>query len=162
VLTFFFMALGGFFGLLEEVIPLVPIMIALAYSLGWDSLTGLGFSILAANVGFSTAVFNFFTIGIAQQLAGLPLFSGWVPGWCCFWRCMACWRCFSPAMPKKVVERSPAITGVRGGQPGKGRFLMQPGWFQRIVGEPKTEAGGNFYGGLLWPDIGCRDGLFMD
>jgi len=79
VLTFFFMALGGFFGLLEEVIPLVPIMIALAYSLGWDSLTGLGISILAANVGFSTAVFNFFTIGIAQQLAGLPLFSGWFP-----------------------------------------------------------------------------------
>ncbi len=79
VLTFFFMALGGFFGLLEEVIPLVPIMIALAYSLGWDSLTGLGISILAANVGFSTAVFNFFTIGIAQQLAGLPLFSGWIP-----------------------------------------------------------------------------------
>jgi uncharacterized ion transporter superfamily protein YfcC len=79
VLTFFFMALGGFFGLLEEVVPLVPIMIALAYSLGWDSLTGLGMSILAANVGFSTAVFNFFTIGIAQQLAGLPLFSGWIP-----------------------------------------------------------------------------------
>ncbi len=79
VLTFFFMALGGFFGLLEEVVPLVPIMIALAYSLGWDSLTGLGISILAANVGFSTAVFNFFTIGIAQQLAGLPLFSGWAP-----------------------------------------------------------------------------------
>jgi uncharacterized ion transporter superfamily protein YfcC len=78
-LTLFFMALGGFFGLLEEVIPLVPIMIALAYSLGWDSLTGLGISILAANVGFSTAVFNFFTIGIAQQLAGLPLFSGWIP-----------------------------------------------------------------------------------
>lgn len=79
VLTLFFMALGGFFGLLEEVVPLVPIMIALAYSLGWDSLTGLGISILAANVGFSTAVFNFFTIGVAQQLAGLPLFSGWVP-----------------------------------------------------------------------------------
>jgi uncharacterized ion transporter superfamily protein YfcC len=79
VLTFFFMALGGFFGILEEVIPLVPIVIALALSLGWDVLTGLGISILAANVGFSTAVFNFFTIGTAQRLAGLPLFSGWVP-----------------------------------------------------------------------------------
>ena len=79
ILTLFFMALGGFFGLLEEVVPLVPIMIALALSMGWDSLTGLGMSILAANVGFSTAVFNFFTIGIAQQLAGLPLFSGWIP-----------------------------------------------------------------------------------
>ncbi|MBN2387310.1 MAG: YfcC family protein [Anaerolineales bacterium] len=77
VLTFFFMALGGFFGILEEAVPLVPIIIALAYTLGWDSLTGLGISILATNVGFSTAVFNFFTIGTAHRLAGLPLFSGW-------------------------------------------------------------------------------------
>ncbi len=77
VLTFFFMALGGFFGILEEAVPLVPIVIALAYSLGWDTLTGLGISILATNVGFSMAVFNFFTIGTAQRLAELPLFSGW-------------------------------------------------------------------------------------
>lgn len=77
VLTFFFMALGGFFGILEEAVPLVPIVIVLAYTLGWDTLTGLGISILATNVGFSTAVFNFFTIGTAQRLADLPLFSGW-------------------------------------------------------------------------------------
>ncbi len=76
VITFFFMALGTFFGIFEEVIPLVPLMIGLAYFLGWDSLTGLGMSVLATNVGFSTAVFNPFTIGIAHQLAGLPLYSG--------------------------------------------------------------------------------------
>jgi uncharacterized ion transporter superfamily protein YfcC len=79
VLTFFFMALGGFFGILEEAVPLVPIVIVLAYTLGWDTMTGLGISILATNVGFSTAVFNFFTIGTAQRLADLPLFSGWGP-----------------------------------------------------------------------------------
>ncbi|MEA4908851.1 MAG: YfcC family protein [Chloroflexi bacterium] len=76
VVTFFFMALGTFFGIFEEIIPLVPLMIGLAYYLGWDSLTGLGMSVLATNVGFSTAVFNPFTIGIAQQLSGLPLYSG--------------------------------------------------------------------------------------
>jgi len=76
IITFFFMALGTFFGIFEEVIPLVPLMIGLAYYLGWDSLTGLGMSILATNVGFSTAVFNPFTIGIAQKLAGLPIYSG--------------------------------------------------------------------------------------
>ncbi len=76
VVTFFFMALGTFFGIFEEVIPLVPLMIGLAYYLGWDSLTGLGMSVLATNVGFSTAVFNPFTIGIAHQLSGLPLYSG--------------------------------------------------------------------------------------
>jgi uncharacterized ion transporter superfamily protein YfcC len=79
VIAFFFMALGAFFGIFEEVIPLVPIIIALAFSLGWDSLVGLGMSILATNVGFSMAVFNPFTIGVSQKLAGLPLFSGALP-----------------------------------------------------------------------------------
>ena len=79
IITFFFMALGGFFGIFEEVIPLVPLIIALAYYLGWDSLIGLGMSVLATNVGFSSAVFNPFTIGIAHQLSGLPLYSGAAP-----------------------------------------------------------------------------------
>lgn len=79
VITFFFMALGAFFGIFEEVIPMVPIIIALAFSLGWDSLVGLGMSILATNVGFSMAVFNPFTIGVSQKLADLPLFSGALP-----------------------------------------------------------------------------------
>ena len=76
IITFFFMALGAFFGIFEEVVPLVPLMIALAYSLGWDTLTGLGMSILATNMGFSAAITNPFTIGVAQKLAELPLFSG--------------------------------------------------------------------------------------
>ena len=75
-ISLFFMVLGGFFGLLEEIIPLVPLLIALSYSLGWDALVGLGMSILATNIGFSAAITNPFTIGVAQKLAGLPLFSG--------------------------------------------------------------------------------------
>jgi uncharacterized ion transporter superfamily protein YfcC len=74
--SFFFMTLGAFFGIFEEVVPLVPLMVALAYSLGWDALTGLGMSILATNMGFSAAITNPFTIGVAQRLAGLPPFSG--------------------------------------------------------------------------------------
>jgi uncharacterized ion transporter superfamily protein YfcC len=76
VVSLFFMLLGAFFGILEEIVPLVPLMIALAYSLGWDALVGLGMSILATNIGFSAAITNPFTIGVAQKLAGLPLFSG--------------------------------------------------------------------------------------
>ena len=76
VITLFFMILGAFFGIFEEVLPLVPVMIALAYWLGWDSLVGLGMSILATNMGFSAALTNPFTIGVAQKIAGLPLFSG--------------------------------------------------------------------------------------
>lgn len=75
-IAFVFMLMGAFFGIFEEVVPLVPVAIALAYSLGWDALTGLGMSILAVNLGFSAAVTNPFTLGVAQKLAGLPLFSG--------------------------------------------------------------------------------------
>jgi uncharacterized ion transporter superfamily protein YfcC len=76
VISFFFMALGAFLGIFEEVVPLVPLMLALSYSLGWDSLVGLGMSILATNLGFSAAITNPFTIGVAQKIADLPLFSG--------------------------------------------------------------------------------------
>jgi uncharacterized ion transporter superfamily protein YfcC len=76
MITLVFMLLGAFFGIFEEVVPLVPLMIALAYSMGWDALVGLGMSILATNMGFSAAITNPFTIGVAQKLAGLPLFSG--------------------------------------------------------------------------------------
>lgn len=76
VITFFFMLIGAFFGIFEEVVPLVPLMIALSYSLGWDALVGLGMSILATNMGFSAAITNPFTIGVAQGIAELPLFSG--------------------------------------------------------------------------------------
>jgi uncharacterized ion transporter superfamily protein YfcC len=75
-ISLLFMLMGAFFGIFEEVVPLVPVIIALSYSLGWDAFTGLGMSILAVNLGFSAAITNPFTIGVAQNLAGLPLFSG--------------------------------------------------------------------------------------
>ena len=76
VVTLFFMALGAFIGSFEECVPLVPLVVALAVKLGWDPLTGLGMSILAAGCGFSSGVCNPFTVGVAQELAGLPMFSG--------------------------------------------------------------------------------------
>lgn len=75
-LIFFFMLFGALLGIFEEMVALVPIVITLSYSLGWDSLTGLGMSILAIGFGFSAAISNPFTIGVAQKISGLPLFSG--------------------------------------------------------------------------------------
>ena len=71
-----FMAMGAMIGSFEECVPLVPIVVALAVNLGWDSLTGVGMSMLAAGCGFASGVCNPFTVGVAQQLAGLPMFSG--------------------------------------------------------------------------------------
>lgn len=76
IVSFFFMAMGAFIGSFEECVPLVPIVVSLAISLGWDSLTGLGMSLLAVGCGFASGVFNPFTVGVAQSLAGLPMFSG--------------------------------------------------------------------------------------
>ena len=71
-----FMGMGSMIGSFEECVPLVPIVVALAVDLGWDALTGIGMSLLAAGCGFAAGVCNPFTIGVAQELAGLPMFSG--------------------------------------------------------------------------------------
>lgn len=71
-----FMLMGATLGTFEEVVLLIPVMMALSYSLGWDALVGLGMSILATNMGFSAALTNPFTLGVAQNLAGLPAGSG--------------------------------------------------------------------------------------
>ena len=76
VLVLFFMAMGSLVGSFEEVVPLVPIVTTLAVGLGWDALTGVAMSLLAAGCGFAAGVANPFTIGVAQTLAGLPMFSG--------------------------------------------------------------------------------------
>ncbi len=76
VVVAFFMLMGAFFGIVEESIILVPVCVALAYSVGWDAFVGLGMSILATNLGFSAAITNPFTVGVGQKLAGLPMFSG--------------------------------------------------------------------------------------
>jgi uncharacterized ion transporter superfamily protein YfcC len=74
--SLFGMLLGSLMGVFEESVLLVPVAAALAASFGWDVLTGLGMSVLAVGFGFSAAVSNPFSVGTAQRLAGIPLFSG--------------------------------------------------------------------------------------
>ena len=71
-----FSVFGAVFGMSEETIAFIIIFIPLAISMGYDSITGVLMVYVAAHIGFSGAVFNPFTIGIAQGLSGLPLFSG--------------------------------------------------------------------------------------
>lgn len=79
ILVLFFMLLGSFVGTFEEVIPMIPFICALTVSLGFDNLVGLGVSLLAAGSGFACGIMNPFTIGIAQELAKVPMFSGvWI------------------------------------------------------------------------------------
>lgn len=74
-MTIFSLA-GTLFGMCEETMPFVPIFIPLAMSLGYDSLVGTAIPFLGAAAGFAAAVFNPFTLGIAQGIAEIPLYSG--------------------------------------------------------------------------------------
>ena len=67
---------GAVFGMSEETIAFVAIVIPLAKSLGYDEITGICMVYLAAHVGFAGAMLNPFTVGIAQGMSDLPLFSG--------------------------------------------------------------------------------------
>ena len=67
---------GAVFGMSEETIAFVAVVIPLARSLGYDDFVAVCMVYVAAHVGFAGAMLNPFTIGIAQGMAELPLFSG--------------------------------------------------------------------------------------
>jgi uncharacterized ion transporter superfamily protein YfcC len=75
-IIFFFMIASSVLGIYEEAAPLVVFIVPLALYLGWDSLTGLGMSLLALGFGFAAATMDPFMVTIAQSLSGLPLYSG--------------------------------------------------------------------------------------
>ena len=76
LITLLFSLGGAVFGMSEETIPFVGIVVPLVVSLGYDAIMGLLVVYVAAAVGFASAFLNPFTVGIAQEMAGLPLFSG--------------------------------------------------------------------------------------
>lgn len=71
-----FSLFGAVFGMSEETIAFVIIFVPLAISMGYDSIVGVCMCYLAAHIGFAGAMLNPFTIGIAQGIAELPIFSG--------------------------------------------------------------------------------------
>lgn len=76
VLVFVCMTLSSVVGILEESVTLVPLACAISLALGWDSLVGLGFSLMSVAFGYAAATFNPFNIVIVQTMANLPMFSG--------------------------------------------------------------------------------------
>lgn len=75
-IIFIFSLFGAVFGMSEETIAFTILIIPLAVKMGYDSITGVCIVYVAAHVGFSGAMLNPFTVGIAQGFANLPLFSG--------------------------------------------------------------------------------------
>ncbi|WP_246011284.1 YfcC family protein [Brevibacillus nitrificans] len=76
IMMLFFATGGSLIGMFEETLPYIAILVPLAVALGFDAMTGAAIVLLGASVGFTSAVMNPFTIGIAQGIAELPPFSG--------------------------------------------------------------------------------------
>ena len=78
IIVLVFMAFGALLGLFEEVLTLLPIMIVLAISLGYDSFTGFLISIFACGMGFASSISNPFTVLFASNIIGVnPLLNIW-------------------------------------------------------------------------------------
>ena len=71
-----FMLFGSLFGLFEELVTLLPLMIVFMLSMKMDTMVGLGACLLAACFGFSAAITNPFSVGIAAQYAGVATSDG--------------------------------------------------------------------------------------
>jgi uncharacterized ion transporter superfamily protein YfcC len=67
---------GGVWGMCEETMPFILVFVPLALSLGYDTIVGVAMCFVGAAAGFAGAFFNPFTVGIAQGIAGLPMYSG--------------------------------------------------------------------------------------
>ena len=77
VVMLVFCVIGGILGWSEQIIPFVPIIISLSLALGYDSLVGMAISGFACLISFAVGPFNVYTVGTADVIAKLPMFSGW-------------------------------------------------------------------------------------
>lgn len=76
IMMLFFAVGGSLMGMAEETLAYIPLLIPLALALGFDTITGTAIVLVGASAGFTTAIMNPFTVGIAQGIAELPTFSG--------------------------------------------------------------------------------------
>lgn len=79
IIPIFILVLGcvsSTIGVFEEAFPFIPIFVGIAIAMGYDALVGLGIVALGVGLGYSGAVMNPFTVGMAQDIAGLPQMSG--------------------------------------------------------------------------------------
>ena len=66
----------GVLGYGEAAYPFYPLAVTIGFALGYDRMVGTALAIIGSTVGFTSGLMNTFTTGVAQQIVGLPLFSG--------------------------------------------------------------------------------------
>lgn len=115
-LTILFSLAGAVFGMSEETIPFVGIVVPLVLSMGYDAIMGLLVVYVASNIGFSSAFLNPFTVGIAQGMADLPLFSGMGYRLFC-WGFLTILLCVFVVLYARKTRKAPAEVETLSAQP---------------------------------------------
>ena len=63
-------------GLFEEWFPFIPVFTGIAIAMGFDAIVGLAIVAVGAGMGYSGAMINPFTVGVAQGIAEVAPMSG--------------------------------------------------------------------------------------
>ena len=81
VLIILFSVAGFTMGMATEAVMFLPITIAVVGALGYDKVIAMSLIFVGTNIGFTAGIFNPFSVGIAQSIAELPLYSGMWMRW---------------------------------------------------------------------------------
>ncbi len=141
-----FSLFGSVFGMSEETIAFTLIIIPLAISMGYDSIVGVCMVYVAAHIGFSGAMLNPFTIGIAQGIAGIPLFSGIGYRFIC-WVILTIIGIVFVLIYAKKVKKNPKLSIVYEDDEywrGSGERKVENGKWNPERRSPHRPEGGNF------------------
>lgn len=76
ILMTFFAICGATFGMAEESIPYLIILLPFLLKLGFDRIIAVATPMIGTSIGYAGAVTNPFNLGVAQTISELPLFSG--------------------------------------------------------------------------------------
>ena len=104
-----FMLFGSFFGMFEELVTLLPLVVMFMLSMKMDTMTGLGACMLAACFGFSAAITNPFSVGLAAQVADTSPSDGvWLR--IVFFGIIYAVLCIFLMLHLKRIERDPKLS----------------------------------------------------
>lgn len=102
-----FMAFGSFFGMFEELVTLLPLIVVFMLSMGFDTMMGLGVCMLSACFGFSAAITNPFSVGLASDFAGTGVVDGlWLR--LIFFVCVYAMVCGFLLVYARIIAKNPS------------------------------------------------------